>query len=209
MEGREAEVWGGRGEGELRREIRSLPQTGQTLAVCESAGRAREASSTLLAPSLPSCGCRKWVQCPSDFPRGPRQSAALQPVPPHPAELADFKPHRYNFCLCPAPIPPPCLAPSLCQPSWLSLGYGSAWFCWSAPAWRCMWALRCQHLRLGCVAVWVPYGRNIKPHGSVKPFPANRRAMQGLISALWSGCRACLSAQVLLQVTSGWAVNTP
>lgn len=58
------------------------------------------------------------------------------------------------------------------------------------------------------MAVWVSCGRSIKPHSSMETFPANHRAIQGFISALWSGCRARPSARLLLRVTSGWAVKT-
>lgn len=71
----------------------------------------------------------------------PGQSAMLQPVSSHPAEPDGFRSLCCNFCQCPDPIPPPDPALSLSHPSLLSLGCGSTWFCWNAPAWRCMWVL--------------------------------------------------------------------
>lgn len=137
------------------------------------------------------------MQCPWDtVPAWPQASVGLQPVPLHPAELGDFKWLCYNFCLHPAPSP--------CQPCCLAPGCGGGWLRWSASARRCTWVLPCRHPRLSCGAVWVPCRRNIKPHGSVKTLPANHRAMQGSIPAL---LRAAEPAQLLQQVTCGWAVE--
>lgn len=191
MEGREAELWGGREEGQLRRGICSLLWTGQTLAVRDSAGRAREASSTLLAPSLPSRRRRGWAQCPSDS-----QQSRL---------LSDCFAVTFSYVLpqflLPAWRRPPGSLPGSPRAAAVPGRAG-------VPRWRCTWVLRCWQQRLSCVAGWVSCGRSIKPHSSVETFPANHRARQGLISALWPGCRACPSAQPLLRVTSGWAVKT-
>lgn len=54
----------------------------------------------------------------------------------------------------------------------------------------------------GCVG-------NIKLHSCVETSTAICRVMQGLVSALWWGCRAYLSDQLLLWVTSVWAVKKP
>lgn len=79
------------------------------------------------------------------------------------------------------------------------------WLCrWNAPARSSAWALRCRHPRLSCGAVWGPCRRNTKSLGSVETLPTNRRAMQGWIAAPQ---RAAEPAQLLQQVTSGWAVE--
>lgn len=97
---------GGRGLGRKRRRgavPRNLQPSlkGANIGSAWFCWRAREASSTLLAPSLQA------------------QGTGAVPVQ-LPAELAGFRLLCCNFRLCPAPIPSPCLAPSPWQPSRLS-----------------------------------------------------------------------------------------
>lgn len=141
---------GGRREEELHWGICSLPCTGQTSAVCESAGRKIEASSTPLYSACRPTGTGDEC-CACLCPTCPGQNTVLQPSPPHPAQLPSFESFCYKFCSCPAAIPPPCSLPSPCQPSQLSLGCDS----WSSPAWSCRWVLDFWHPGLGCVAVWL------------------------------------------------------
>lgn len=129
---------GGRGLGRMRRR-------GATLRNLQPARNRANTSSVWVC--WEGGRSQQHPTCTQPATRIHREGVLCLPAPAVPpggmAQLAAFESFCCNFCLGPAPVPPPRSSLSLCHPSRLSLGCGSAQFRWSCPVWRCRWVLCC------------------------------------------------------------------